>query len=108
MVINMKNTSKKYLIFVTIGIVFIIISIPTIYKIIKNYNNKSYLVVEKRIKEAAKRCYNEKKCKGDSVTLKNLYKKKYLDIQVNPVTKKKYDEDLIIKKSKDGFIVNVR
>ena len=104
----MKSISKKYIVFITIGIIFIIIAVPTVYKIIKNYNNKSYLVVEKRIIEATQKCYNEKKCKGKEITLETLYKYKYLDTQVNPVTKKKYDSSLKIKKSKDGYVVNVR
>ena len=74
---------------------------------IKNYNKKSYLVVEKKIVEAAKKCYLEEKCSGDEIKLKDLYKHKYLETVVNPVTKKIYDDDLPIKKSGDGFKVNV-
>ena len=108
MVINMKNMSKKYIIFTSIAILFLIIAFPTTYKIIKNYNNKSYIVVEKKIKEAAKKCYLEEKCTGDETTLKVLYENNYLDTIVNPVTKKIYDENLVIKKSENGFTVNVR
>ena len=100
--------SKKYIVFASLAIVFLVIAIPTTYKIIKNYNSKSYLVVEKKIIEAAKKCYNEDKCTGDKTTLKELYDNKYLDVVVNPVTKKMYDENLEIKKSEDGLKVNVR
>ena len=108
MVISMKNMNKKYIIFVAIAILFVVIAIPTTYKIIKNYNKKSYLVVEKKITEAAKKCFNEEKCQGDKTTLKELYDNKYLDTVVNPVTKKMYDESLEIKKSENGYSVNVR
>ena len=100
--------SKKYIIFSSIAVIFIIIAIPTIYKIIKNYNSKAYLVVEKKIVEAAKKCYQEDKCLEDEITLKDLYDNEYLDTMVNPVTKKKYPEDLKIKRSENGYKVNVR
>ena len=104
----MQNMNKRYIILISIAIIFAIIAIPTGYKIIKNYNSKSYLVVEKKIIEATKKCFNEEKCSGEEITLKDLYDNKYLDVMVNPVTKKIYDEDLKIKKSNDGFKVNVR
>ena len=99
--------NKRYLILLALAILFVIVAIPTTYKIIKNYNKKSYLVVEKKITEAAKKCFNEEKCTGDKTTLKELYDNKYLDVVVNPVTKKMYDDNLEIKKSDNGFSVNV-
>ncbi len=99
--------NKRYLILLALAILFVIVAIPTTYKIIKNYNKKSYLVVEKKITEAAKKCFNEEKCAGDKTTFKELYDNKYLDVVVNPVTKKMYDDNLEIKKSDNGFSVNV-
>ena len=104
----MKNMNKKYIIFAFIALGLLIIAIPTTYKIIKNYNNKSYLVVEKKITEAARKCFNEEKCSGDKTTLKQLYDNGYLETVINPVTNKIYDDNLEIKKSEDGYIVNVR
>ena len=104
----MKNMNKLYIILVIVFIIFLIIAIPSAYKIIKNYNSKSYLVVEKKITEAARKCFNEEKCSGNEIILKTLYDNKYLDVVINPVTKKIYDENLVIKKSENGFEVNVR
>ena len=100
--------SKKYVFFFAIAVIFMIIAIPTTYKIIKNYHSKSYLVVEKKITEAARKCYLEEKCSGDKITLKDLYDNNYLDVVIDPVTKKIYDDSLEIKKSESGFLVNVR
>ena len=103
----MKNMNRKYIILIIVVIIFMIVAVPTSYKIIKNYNSKSYLVVEKKIIEAAEKCFNEEKCSGEEITLKDLYDNKYLDKMVNPVTKKIYNENLKIIKSDEGFKVNV-
>ena len=65
--------------------------------VVKNrHEQKLYVVVEKEILEAANRCKLDNVCDSDKVDLNYLYTKKYLDEQINPVTKKKYDSNLTI------------
>ena len=88
---------NKFIINVTvIGIVLIII-IPTTYTIIKNYNNRLITVTTKRIIEAAEKCVKEEKCDNKEITLKELYEKKYLKKESNPITKEYYNENSYIK-----------
>ena len=103
----MEKFSKKFIITITLITIGLIILIPTIYKIIKDYHNDSYLVVEKKALEAAKKCWNEKVCLNESITLKELYENKYLDILVNPISKKIYNENSTIKKSDDKYLVDL-
>lgn len=97
----MNMISKKHLIYLTILAVLLIITIPTVYKVIKNHRTKLYAVVEKEIIEAAEKCWNEEKCIDNEIELEMLYKLDYLEKQSDPITKKVYDEDSkIIKNDK--------
>lgn len=69
-----------------------IILIPTLYSVIKNHNDKLLEVSYKRIEEAAKKCYLDKKCSNEKITLKELYDNNYLEKESNPVTKEYYNE----------------
>lgn len=91
--------SKKNLCLVTIIACLLIIAIPTIYKVINNHQTKLYAVLEKEIIEASEKCWYKGDCKSETITLKELYNLKYLDKQIDPVTKKVYDEDSTITKS---------
>lgn len=94
----------RVVIYTTIIAIILIIGCPTIYKVVKNHNQKLYTITEKRIIEAAKKCWNEDECSGDTITLKDLYNNKYLKKQSDPVTKKYYSEDSkIIKKEEIKF-----
>lgn len=97
-------SKNKVIIYTTIIAIILIIGIPTIYKVVKNHHTKLYTISEKRIIEAAKKCWNEDKCKNDTITLKDLYDLKYLEKEANPVTKKYYAESSkIIKKEEIKF-----
>lgn len=97
-------TKNKGVIYITVIALLLIISLPTIYKVINNHNQKLYEVTEKRIIEAAKKCWNESKCEGEEITLNTLYELKYLKREADPVTKKYYDnESKIIKKEEIKF-----
>ena len=50
------------------------------------YEDKLYNVLYSEIKYAAKDCYLKKECKS-KITLKELYEKKYLETQFDPITK---------------------
>ena len=105
MVIIMK--SNRIIIISSIIVIILIITIPTIYKVIKNHNQNLYKVVEDKIIEKAKACYYDKKCNENKITLKELYKNKYLDKVSNPITKEYYNENsyIEIKNGKYTFIV---
>jgi len=95
---------NKIVIYTTVIAIIFIIGCPTIYKVVKNHNDKLYKITEKRIIEAAKKCWNEEKCTPNETTLKELYDFKYLEKQANPVTKKYYNDlSKIIKKEEIVF-----
>lgn len=98
---------KKYIIFLTIIAILLIVSIPTLYKVIKNYHNKLYTVVEKEITEAAIRCWNKQDCNKDTILLKDLYELDYLEKQINPVTKKVYDYNSTITKKGKNVVLDL-
>ena len=64
---------NKFVISGTIIIIVLMIGIPTVINVKKDHDNKLILVTEKRIKEAAKKCFLDNKCEGNSTTLKILY-----------------------------------
>ena len=89
------NINKITIIFSTI-IILLIISIPTIYKTVKNHNNNLYQVVENKVIEAAKKCYYEDKCPKNKILLKDLYELKFLEKISDPITKEIYNEETYI------------
>ena len=83
---------NKKVIIITIAIIVGMILIPTIYKIHENHNEKLLLVVEEEFHYYAKMCYLNDEC-SSTVTLKELYEKKYLENKLtNPINKKYYNE----------------
>ncbi|MBE6161303.1 MAG: hypothetical protein E7158_03695 [Firmicutes bacterium] len=94
---------NKIIINTTIISIVIIVLIPTLYTIIKKHNDRLMEVSTKRIVEAAKKCYDEEKCKSKKITLKELYDNKYLKKESNPITKKYYNEKTYIKKKNNDY-----
>ena len=90
-------TMNRILIPGTIIIIIIMIGIPTFINVKKDHENKLIRVTQGKIKEAAKKCFLDNKCKGNETTLQTLYELKYLDKQVNPTTKKYYNESSVIR-----------
>ena len=86
------SINKKSII-ITVVLIFILFVVGVIYKSIKDYNSKLYLVSEKRIVYAAKKCIYEEVCTGNKITLKDLYSNEYLKKEINPVTKEVYSEN---------------
>lgn len=78
-----------------IGILIILIVMGAI-KNLTNHHEKEYRVVNSKILESAKDCYLKKECEGE-ITLKDLYDKGYLEVQIDPVTKENMDEKICIK-----------
>ncbi len=98
---------NKFIVTFTIIIVVGLLIGVTTYKVVDDHNKKVLLVQEKYIIEKAKDCINQKKCSNDTITLKELYEKNYLDKQVNKVTKEFYNENsyVEIKDSMYRFII---
>ena len=90
------NINKKITISAVI-IIFLIIVIPTTYKVIKNHNNHLFQVVEKKIVEAAKKCYYEEICSNETITLRELYEYDFLELVSNPISKEYYNENSYIE-----------
>jgi len=87
-----KNSNIWYFLIIIIIILFILGA----YKNVINHQKKEYLVINNRILESAKKCYLNNDCDG-KITLKVLYEKKYLEIQVDPNTKENMKEDICIE-----------
>lgn len=96
------NTNKSTIVFTCISII-LIISIPTIYKVVKKHNNNLYKVTENKIIEAAKRCFYEEKCLDEKIYLRDLYNLKFLEQVNNPITKEYYNENSYIERNNSKF-----
>lgn len=73
----------------------------TIYKLNKRHEDKLYDVLYSKIKYQAKQCYLKNECE-DKMSLNELYEKKYLDIQYDPISKEELNKEtkIIINKDK--------
>ncbi len=100
----MKTISNKKWIILTIVILVIFFGSYITYRVIKDYRAKVYLVSEKRILEAAKKCIDENKCKEYPILLRDLYENLYLKEESNPLTKEVYNYDSYIE-NKDGTLI---
>ncbi len=94
---------NKIIINITIVGLVLIILIPTTYLIVKKHNDKLRDVVYKRIIEAAEKCHLKEECEGNKTTLKELYDKKYLEKESNPITKEYYNEESYVQLDKDTY-----
>lgn len=92
-----------------IGVGFIgIIVLITVSIIVRIYYidiEKKYSFIEKNIIDATKKCILEEKCSGNIVILEELYNEKYIDIQINPKTKKEFNQKSYIKTLNYEFVV---
>ncbi len=78
-----------------IGAIVVIVFLLAAQKNLNNHYEKQYLVIDNKIKEVAKKCYEDNNCEG-KITLKDLYEKEYLEIQYDPKTKEKMNENKCI------------
>ena len=95
---------NKLWIFIPI-IVIIVLLIGTFYKINKNREEKLYDALYGKIEYEAKKCYLNKDC-VNTITLQDLYDKKYLEIQYDPITKELLDSKIKIEYKEDKIIIN--
>ena len=92
-----KKTNKiNKVITILFFIVLSILLIMTLYKLNKKHEEKLYNVLYSKIKYQANNCFLKKECERD-ITLKELYKKKYLEIQYDPITKEELNKEIKIK-----------
>lgn len=99
----MENKSKhlKWLVLI---VFLIIIAIISIYKVTKNREEKLYNVLYSKIEYAANSCFLKQEC-VDSITLKELYEKNYLEEQYDPITKELLDSNLKIEYKDNKVII---
>ena len=102
--IIMEKSMNKWIISTTIIIIFGLIIGVTSFKVVNKHNDKLLLVEEKYIIEKAKECKMEKKCNNDNITLKELYDLKYLEKQVNPVSKEYYSLDAYVTLRNNEYV----
>ena len=95
---------NKWIISTTIIIIFGLVIGVTSFKVVNKHNDKLLLVEEKYIIEKAKKCKMEKKCNNDNITLKELYDLKYLEKQVNPVSKEYYSLDAYVTLRNNEYV----
>ena len=100
----MEKSMNKWIISTTIIIIFGLIIGVTSFKVVNKHNDKLLLVEEKYIIEKAKECKMEKKCNNDNITLKELYDLKYLEKQVNPVSKEYYSLDAYVTLRNNEYV----
>ena len=98
----MEKNKMKFII--PIMIIFCLLGF-TIYKIVKNHEEKLYKSFYGEIEYAAKHCFFNEKCK-DKTTLSELYELDYLEIQYDPVSKEILNENIIIEFKDDKVIIN--
>ena len=83
-------TTNKITIIGSIIVVLLVISIPTIYKVVKSHQDNLYQVVEEKI------------------YLENLYDLEYLDQVSNPITKENYNVKSYVLVNNNKFEFKVK
>ncbi len=98
---------NKVFISITVILILALVIGVTTYKVLDKHNDKLREVENKYIIETAKKCLNEKKCSGSTVTLQTLYDLDYLTNQADPVTKEYYNPEsyVEVKEANYTFIV---
>lgn len=74
-----------------------IIGIGTTFRVNDEHREKLLLVSKGKIEYAARKCYLDETCTGESVDLGFLIKKGYIDKQVHPLSKEYIQDNLNVK-----------
>ena len=97
---------SKFGIFITtLLLLIIVLTTVSIIRLNEEHEEKLIYSMETKIQYYAKRCYLENNCK-DTITLKDLYDRKYLTQVVHPVTKEIVDETTTIVFVNNEIIIN--
>lgn len=89
---------------ISIIVILTVLVVLTIYKLNKKHEDKLYNVLYSEIKYQAERCFLKKECES-TITLNELYEKKYLETQYDPISKEELNDIKIIIKDKKIEIV---
>lgn len=84
---------NKIILYITLLLLVFMITVPSILKTIDKHNRRLEEVAEKEIIEAAKDCYYNESCVGDTILLSELYEKTDLKEMINPISKKVYNSE---------------
>ena len=98
----MEKIRLSYLIYFIIALGTIILFVSA-YKAEKIHEEKLMLVINNKIKEAAKECYLKKEC-VNNIKLQDLYDKKYIEEVINPVSKEVMDSKLCLEYKNEKII----
>ena len=82
MIMNIKKFN-----ILLVGIILLVLIIPSSYAVYTTHNDRLYEVLDKKMIEQAKSCYNKKECITKIITLQELYNKGYLEEQIDPLSK---------------------
>lgn len=88
-----KVNRNKLLIIIVLAALTIIIGIQAINKVNKHHYQKLYDSTIAKINEQALKCYRKKDCLDTTITLNQLYTKKYLTTMSNPKTNEIFNEE---------------
>ena len=103
------NNIIKITLFGTFIAIFLIIAIPTAYKVMNVSRQKEDMVNQKLITEKAKKCIYDGKCTTNTVTLKTLYSLNYIkDKVINPYDKTFYSEDSYVVITRENPTVHLQ
>ena len=86
-------------------IAILLIVIPTFYEVKKEYNEKLWYVLDKKVLEAANKCRNENKCLEDKVLISTLIYNGYLTEVVNPITKEIISTNSYVDYNTNTFVI---
>lgn len=89
------ETKNKITFALFLGLV-VLVTVCTALKVTSRHEEKLILVSQRKIEEAARKCYLEGKCTGESTYLGHLIKEGYLDAQVHPISKEFISEELTV------------
>ncbi len=88
-----------------IFIAFLLFLVPSVFYLLKQHYDSMYLVVEKKVIEAAQTCKAKEDCISSTVTLEELIDKGYIDKVYDPISKELINTKSYIDLSKDEFKV---
>ena len=88
-----------------IFIAFLLFLVPSVFFLLKQHYNSMYLVVEKKVIEAARNCKAQDDCLTTTITLEELINKGYIDKVYDPISKELINSKSCIDLTKDEFKV---